>query len=92
MTPKLRGVRASMDKLRHALEVDAEKLTTRIESADAKRNAVFTASHGVLDGVERDLKEVEDFMSDMEKSNGGPTLDGSEESSSVPRSSEVASR
>lgn len=96
MTPKLRGVRASMDKLRHALETDAEKLSARIEKADAKRSAVFDASHGVLTSVERDLKEVEDFVSDMEKSNGGPQLDDSEESSNVtelpPRSSEVASR
>lgn len=91
MTPKLRGVRASMDKLRHALEADADRLAARIETADAKRVAVFDASHGVLSGVERDLKEVEDFIDEMEKTNGGPTLDDSSESS-APRSSEVAQR
>lgn len=95
MTPKLRGVRASMDKLRHALETDADKLSSRIQAADARRGAVFEASHGVLDGVERDLKEVEDFVTDMEGSNGGPptSADSSESSEQPrPRSSEVAGR
>ena len=91
MTPKIRGVRASMDKLRHSLNADAEKLAARIEEADAKRVAVFDASHGAVAAVERDLKEVEDFVSELEKTNGGPTLDDSGESS-APRSSEVAQR
>lgn len=91
MTPKLRGIRASMDKLRHALEADADKLASRIEAADIKRAQVFEASHGALNAVERDIKDVEELLSDMEKSNGGPL----EESLNVvahPRSSEVASR
>jgi hypothetical protein len=83
-----------MDKLRHALEQDADRLATRIETADAKREAVFEASNSVLAAVERDLKDVEEFTAEMEKSNGGPTLDDSSESSKVVglRSSEVASR
>jgi hypothetical protein len=94
MTPKLRGVRASMDKLRHALETDADKLAARIESADARRESVFAASNGAVASVERDIKDVEELLSDMERSNGSPLSD-SEESSNVvahPRSSEVASR
>ncbi len=96
MTPKLRGVRASMDKLRHALETDADKLAARIEAADGKRSSVFEGSNKALAVVERDLKEVEDYIDELEKSNGGPMLDGSAESSDNvvvhPRSSEVASR
>lgn len=95
MTAKLRGVRASLDKLRHNVDMDADKLATRIESADAKRVAVFDASHGAVANVERDLKEVEDLISDLGSSNGGPTSDGYVESSNVvehPRSSEVAGR
>lgn len=95
MTPKLRGVRASMDKLRHALETDAEKLTTRIEAADARRETTFASSHGVLAEVERDLKEVEEFIGDLGKTNGSPFSDGSEKPSDAVtwlRSSEVAQR
>lgn len=93
MTPKLRGVRASMDKLRHALEHDADKLASRIEAADARRVATFEASHSAVAAVERDLKEVEEFVSDLEKSNGGPLDDSSNSVVHLsPRSSEVASR
>lgn len=94
MTAKLRGVRASLDKLRHNVDLDADKLATRIETADAKRVAVFDASHGAVANVERDLKEVEDLLTDLGTSNGAPT-GGYEESSNVavsPRSSEVANR
>ncbi len=80
-----------MDKLKHALDRDADKLASRIDAADAKRETVFAASHGVVASVERDLKEVEEFVADLENSNGGPL----EDSSSVvhlPRSSEVQSR
>lgn len=92
MTPKLRGVRASMDKLRHALEHDADKLATRVEAADARRVAAFDASHGVIATVERDLKEVEEFVSELEKSNGGPLDESKSSVVHLPRSSEVASR
>jgi hypothetical protein len=94
MTAKLRGVRASLDKLRHAVDHDADKLAARIESADAKRASVFEASHGAVAGVERDLREVEELLSDLEKSNGPPSSGGSEEPSNVAhlRSSEVAQR
>lgn len=80
-----------MDKLRHALDRDADKLATRIEAADAKRETVFAASHGIVAGVEKDLKEVEDFVADLESSNGGP-LDDSSSVVRLPRSSEVQSR
>ncbi len=93
MTPKLRGVRASMDTLRHALEQDSDKLSARIEDADIRRAAAFDASHKVLASVERDLKDVEEFVLDLEKSNGSP-LDESSKNDGVVhlRSSEVASR
>ncbi len=92
MTPKLRGVRASMDKLRHALDRDAEKLAARIDAADVKREVVFEASHGIVASVERDLKDVEDFVSDLENSNGGPLDDSSSVVHLPPRSSEVTGR
>jgi hypothetical protein len=85
-----------MDKLRHAIEDDADKLASRIEAADARRSVVFGASHAAMTGVERDLKEVEDYLSELERNhNGGPTSgadDSSESSAPAPRSSEVANR
>lgn len=91
MTPKLRGVRSSLDKLKHALEADADKLAARIEGADVRRASVFEASHGAVATVERDLKDVEELLNDLEKSNGGP-LDESYSDVAHPRSSDVASR
>lgn len=90
MTPKLRGVHGSLAKLRHALEEDADKLATRIETADTRRQNVFAASHGAVANVERDLREVEQFLNEMDKTNGGDPLDASV--SPHPRSSEVAGR
>ncbi len=94
MTPKLRGIRASLDKVRHALESDADKLAARLENVDARRKAVFEATNGAVDSVERDIKEVEELITDMERGNGAPLDDFGEQSNVVahPRSSEVASR
>jgi hypothetical protein len=81
MSMKLRGVTASLAKLHHDLDLQAEKLTDRIVSTQDRGNAVFAQAHKRLDGAASELAEVDKLLSDLEQSNGGPTLDGSSESS-----------
>lgn len=81
MSLKLRGVTASLAKLHHNLDLQAEKLETRISDAQQRGDAVFAQAHKRLDDAGRDLAEVDKLLSDLENTNGGPTLDGSSESS-----------
>lgn len=81
MTPKLQGVASSLAKLRHGLEQRADGLLQRIELADSRGAAAFDAAHGQLDAAERHIAEVEAFNRELAGSNGGPTLDGSDEPS-----------
>jgi hypothetical protein len=76
MSLKLRGVTASLAKLHHNLDLHAEKLESRIVDAQARGDAVFAQA--------RDLADVDKLLSDLEQSNGGPTLDDSAESSGKP--------
>jgi hypothetical protein len=98
MTPKFRGVPSALAKLQHSLDADAEKLFTRIERANQRREEVFKKSHASLDAADGVLDDVEKFFDNMEGSNGGPSGSSDEESeeqqakTAPPRSSEVASR
>lgn len=74
MTPKLKGLRQSMDLLRHNLEADSEKLASAIGAADTERTAVFAGAHGILAETGKELDEINDFLADLkEGSNGAPT-------------------
>jgi hypothetical protein len=86
MIPKLRGVLSAFDKLKHAVETDAEKLAQRIEGVDARRGAAFAKSNATLDAAEVGIKAIEDFVTELERSNAGPL-----EGPSL-RSSEVAAK
>jgi hypothetical protein len=81
MSVKLRGVTAALAKLHHDLDLQAEKLTDRIVTTQERGSAVFAQAHKRLDGAASDLAEVDKLLSDLENTNGGPTLDGSSESS-----------
>jgi hypothetical protein len=81
MSVKLRGVTAALAKLHHDLDLQAEKLTDRIVNTQDRGNAVFASAHKRLDSAAQDLAEVDKLISDLENSNGGPTLDDSSESS-----------
>ncbi len=81
MSIKLRGVTSALAKLHHDLDAQAEKLVDRIETTQARGSAVFAEAHKRLDGAAQDLTDVDKLLSDLEASNGGPTLDGSSESS-----------
>ncbi len=94
MLPAVRGLASSLAKLKSAVEDDAKRLQSRIDTAAVRADRAFQGSHGALDALEGGVKEVEDFISGLERSNGGDPLDSSEEPSNVsklpPRSSEVA--
>jgi hypothetical protein len=95
MTPKLRGVAAALAKLKSAVEDDASKLLTRIEDAGKQAESAFTGSHGVLDVMNKDVQDIENFVRDLAGHNGGDPLGGSDGTSNIiahPRSSEVAQR
>jgi hypothetical protein len=82
MTPKLKGLRQSMDLLRHNLEADSEKLANAIGAADTERTAVFAGAHGILAETGKELDEINDFLADLkEGSNGAPTSGDSSASS-----------
>lgn len=79
MTPKLAGLTSAMAKLRHTVETEADKLTSRIEGANMHSAAAFQKAHVVLDNTEKDVTEIESFIASLEGSNGSPggPLDGS---------------
>lgn len=82
MTPKFRGVASAFAKLQHNLDHDAEKLTAKIETADARRQAVFAKSHEKLDATHKELDGIDEFLEAMDKTNAGP-LDGQPRSSDL---------
>ena len=83
VTPDFKGVAGKLAKLQHNLQHDSEKLSERIDSADQRRETVFAKSHATVDATHRELDGIDNFLSDLEKTNAGP-LDGQ-----GPRSSDL---
>ncbi len=90
MTPKLAGIASAFQLLKHNLENDADALARRIAAADARRQSVVSGSHGALNAVDNNMKDIEDFLGALEGVNGAPGNESS--ASSAPRSSEVAQK
>jgi hypothetical protein len=88
MTPKLAGIASAMAKLNHNLDDRADKLLTRIASADARGAAAFEKAHATIDTAEAAVADVEAFVKSLEGSNGAPkNSDGSSGSSGEPQTS-----
>lgn len=81
MTPNIKGLSSALAKMKHDLDTEAGKLITKVESAGARGLAAIKSGHIVVDNAMEAVKEVEDFAKSLEGANGGPTLDGSQESS-----------
>lgn len=79
MTTKLQGLAQRADKLLFLMEGQAEKFAGRLDKLEERAPAAFNRGHAVLTEREGHLKDIEDFVQDMEKvgDNGGPTLDAS---------------
>lgn len=76
MSLKLQGLAQKMALLKHNLELDADKLSSGIDAADAKRVATIAKSTAFVEGAKRDLAEVEQFISSLDvTTNGAPPLD-----------------
>jgi len=73
---KLQGIAAKLGKLQHDAEFEAAKLDARVEEAAARLPAVFSGAHKTIDGLEKDVGDVEAVLNAVESvSNGAPPLD-----------------
>lgn len=82
--PNLQGVGPALAKLQHAIEADASKFLTDVETAHARKDASFAKAQGKLTEARAALTEVDKFIDDLDKAtNGNPTSDDSSESSAA---------
>lgn len=66
MSP-LQGVGQKLSKLKHAAEFDAQKLASRIDALESRKDAAVQKSNTLLDGHERDVADIETFVTEMEQ-------------------------
>lgn len=72
---KLQGIAAKIGKLQHDAEFEAEKLDARVEEVAAKLPTVFSGAHKAIDGLAKDVGDVETILAEVEAvTNGGPVL------------------
>jgi hypothetical protein len=88
MTPKMAGVLQKFNLLKHNIEADMDELSVRVDRADAQRETVKVKSHQSLDTVSTSMNDIEEFLTALDGSNGGPNSSGQPS----PRSSDVAKR
>jgi hypothetical protein len=92
MTPKVQGVASALAKLQHNLDARAGKFLDRIEGLDKKSDETFKKAHSRLDEAEQPLADIDKVIDALaEQTNGGPSLDGSAESSDEPAKEPQAS-
>jgi hypothetical protein len=72
MTSPLQGIGQKLKKLKHDAELDANKLGQRIDAVAARKDAAITGANKAVDGQETDIKDIEDFVTDIEKATNGP--------------------
>lgn len=91
MNPKLQGLRASLEKLHHNVDVEADKLAQHIEAASVAVTEKFKAAHQKLDAqlapVHAGLADVKDFLEGLDKLSNGAPSDGSPRPPGEPASS-----
>lgn len=87
MIAKLGGIKKALSMLEHNIDKETDGLMNQIEAASVKTSDVFKETRAKVDArvanVQGQLKEVHEFLDGLEKSNGGPTLDDSSESSAT---------
>lgn len=72
---KLQGIAAKVAKLQHDAEFEAEKLDAKIEGVAEKLPTVFSGAHKAIDGLAKDVGDVEAVITAVEAvTNGGPPL------------------
>lgn len=81
MTPKLQALSSKLRDVTQQIEARAEKLSSRLDVADGKSADADARAHAELDKIEQAVRSVEDLVNQM--SNGGPPLEGSNDSSKL---------
>ena len=73
MPVKLQGIASKMKLLQHNVELDAEKLSSEIDAAEARRQTVMPKASAAVASTQKDLGEVEEFIASVEAvANGAP--------------------
>lgn len=81
MTPKLQGALQALEMLKHDADNDADEIVARVADLQTRRKAAKNKTHGALDKTANSLGDIEEFVSALEGSNGGPPLQESADSS-----------
>jgi hypothetical protein len=85
MIAKLGGIKKALSMLENDIDKETDGLMNQIEAASVKTSAVFKETRAKVDArvanVHGQLKEVHEFLDGLEKTNGGPTMGDSQESS-----------
>jgi hypothetical protein len=81
MPSKLSAARQALDMLRFNVDADSDKLMARIAEVDDRRATVFADAHQSVDEMHGDLGDIDGDLTDLARSNGGPSLKGSSGSS-----------
>jgi hypothetical protein len=71
MSSKLQGLAAKIARFKHDAEFEAEKLDSKIEGAAARIPGVFSGAHGFVDGLTKQVDDVDSLMSEIQKATNG---------------------
>lgn len=81
MTSKLQGLAQAIGAVHHDLDAQAEGLLKKLDAVKVRGTNAFKGAHARLDASALQIADVEKLVADLEQTNGGPSLDGSKESS-----------
>lgn len=91
MTSNLRGTLESLKKLKSYVDDESVKLDAVIAEAVVEVPVAFKAAHDTVSGMRGTVNEINEYLSELKKSNGGDPLDDFKSNvTSLPRSSDVA--
>lgn len=77
MARDMRSLASAVAMFKHESDVEAEKLFDRMDGVRVRRDRALGKTHAHIDAEERSIGDVESFVADLERSNGGPPLDDS---------------
>lgn len=86
MTPNVKGLGGALAKLKHDLEMQASSALSEMTALSQRATEAIGKAKQKIADTKAAVEEIETFVSDDEGSNGGPSLDGSSESSEVSQS------
>jgi hypothetical protein len=88
VTPKLAAIRQQLGLLQSDVDSQSQGILNKIEAARVRTKTVFAGTHAKVDkamkAVADQVGDINEFLDGLEQTNGGPSLDGSAESSEAP--------